>query len=148
MNEKICLNKKANYEYHILEKFVCGMVLQGSEVKSIRLGKASISEAYCYVKNGEVFVKNMHISEYKQSNKYDSHDPVRERKLLLKKKEIIKLSEKVSQKGLTIIPLAILLTDTGYMKLEIALAKGKHLYDKRETIKSRDLDLEIKRNKI
>jgi SsrA-binding protein len=124
------------------------MVLQGSEVKSIRLGKASISEAYCYVKNGEVFVKNMHISEYKQSNKYDSHDPVRERKLLLKKKEIIKLSEKVSQKGLTIIPLAILLTDTGYMKLEIALAKGKHLYDKRETIKSRDLDLEIKRNKI
>lgn len=146
--DNLVKNKKACYEYHILEKFVCGMVLQGSEVKSIRLGKASISEAYCYVKNGEVFVKNMHISEYKQSNKYDSHDPVRERKLLLKKKEIIKLSEKVSQKGLTIIPLAILLTDTGYMKLEIALAKGKHLYDKRETIKSRDLDLEIKRNKI
>jgi SsrA-binding protein len=146
--DNLVKNKKASYEYHILEKFVCGMVLQGSEVKSIRLGKASISEAYCYVKNGEVFVKNMHISEYKQSNKYDSHDPVRERKLLLKKKEIIKLSEKVSQKGLTIIPLAILLTDTGYMKLEIALAKGKHLYDKRETIKSRDLDLEIKRNKI
>jgi SsrA-binding protein len=146
--DNLVKNKKASYEYHILEKFVCGMVLQGSEVKSIRLGKASISEAYCYVKNGEVFVKNMHISEYKQTNKYDSHDPVRERKLLLKKKEIIKLSEKVSQKGLTIIPLSILLTDTGYMKLEIALAKGKHLYDKRETIKSRDLDLEIKRNKI
>lgn len=141
-------NKKATYEYHILEKYVCGMVLHGSEVKSIRLGKASVSESYCYIKNNEVFIKNMHISEYTQSNKYDSHDPIRERKLLLKKKEIIKLSEKVSQKGLTIIPLAILLTDTGYIKLEIALAKGKHLYDKREAIKSRDLELEIKRNKI
>ena len=141
-------NKKGYFEYHILEKFVCGMVLHGSEVKSIRLGKASIGEAYCYVKNNEVFVKNMHISEYSQSNKYDSHEPLRERKLLLKKKEIIKLAEKVSQKGLTIIPLAILLTDTGYLKLEIALAKGKHLYDKREAIKSRDLDLELKRTKI
>lgn len=144
--KSVVKNKKAYFEYQILEKLVAGIQLQGSEVKSVRNGKASISEAYCFIKDGELFVKGMHITEHKEGGKHNNHIPVRDRKLLLKKKEILKLSEKTAQKGLTIVPLELLISTTGFVKLEIGLAKGKNLYDKRQTIKERDLKRETERN--
>lgn len=144
--KSVVKNKKAYFEYQILEKLVAGIQLQGSEVKSIRGGKASISEAYCFLKDGEIFIKGMHITEHKEGGKHNNHVPVRDRKLLLKKKEILKLSEKTAQKGLTIVPLELLISKTGFVKLEIGLGKGKNLYDKRQTIKDRDLKRESERN--
>lgn len=141
----ITKNKKAFFEFTILEKLIAGIQLQGSEVKSIKRSNVSISEAYCYIKDGEIFIKGMHISEFKEGGTHNNHEPLRERKLLLKKKEIIKLQEKLSQKGLTIVPLCIILSDTGFIKIEIGLAKGKNLYDKKTTIKLRDLDRELKK---
>jgi len=143
--KSITKNKKAYFEYQILSKYVAGIQLKGSEVKSIKNNKVSILEAYCFIQNGEIFIKNMHISEHKEGGKHNNHEPIRDRKLLLKKKEIIKLNEDISKKGLTIVPLEIILSDTGFIKLEIGLAKGKNLYDKRVTIKERDLDRELKR---
>ena len=140
-------NKKAFYEFTILEKIVAGIKLVGSEVKSIRRSNVSIGEAYCYIQNGEMFIKGMHIAEFKEGGKYNNHEPVRERKLLLKKKEILKLHEKLSQKGLTIVPLCVILTKTGFIKLEIGLAKGKNLYDKRQSIKDKDIKREMERIK-
>ena len=139
----IVKNKKANFEYEIIQKLVSGIKLVGSEVKSIRNHKVSISESYCYIKGGEIFIKGMHISEYKESGNYDNHDPIRERKLLLNKLEIIKLSESLEQKGLTIVPLSVIINDNGLVKLEIGLARGKKIHDKRETIKKRDLEREL-----
>jgi SsrA-binding protein len=144
--KSIAKNKKAYFEYQILQKFVAGIQLQGSEVKSIRAGKVSIAEAYCFINNGEIFIKGMHVTEYKEGGKHNNHQPVRDRKLLLKKKEILKLQENISQKGLTIVPLEIILSDTGFIKLEIGLAKGKNLYDKRNSIKEKDLNRELERN--
>ncbi len=141
----IIKNKRAYFEYTIIDKYIAGIQLQGSEVKSIKDGKVSISEAYCFVTGGEIFIKGMHVSEYKQSGTHNNHIPVRDRKLLLKKKEIIKLSEKILQKGLTIVPLELILSDHGYIKLEIGLAKGKNLYDKRASIKSKDAKKEMER---
>lgn len=138
-------NRKANFEYEILEELVAGVVLMGTEVKSLKDGKASLSEAYCHIINDEVFIKEMHISEYKLI-KHTNHEPLRERKLLLKKGEILKLHKKIKERGLTIIPLSVHLTDTGYIKIKIALAKGKKVYNKKETIRLRDLDREQKRN--
>ena len=135
-------NKRANFEYYILETLLAGIQLTGTEVKSIRDKKASLSEAYCHIHNGEIFVKNMHISEYRQI-KHTNHDPLRDRKLLLKKQEINKLEKSVKEKGLTIIPLSIKLSDVGFIKLEIGLVKGKKVYDKRETIKERDAKREL-----
>jgi SsrA-binding protein len=144
--KKICVNKRAYFEYQILDKYTAGIKLQGSEVKSILAGKVSIVEAYCFIANDEIFIKGMHITEHKEGGKHNNHIPTRDRKLLMKKKEIIKLRENISQKGLTIVPLEVILTNTGFIKLEIGLAKGKNLYDKKQTIKLRDLDRDMKNN--
>lgn len=144
--KSIIKNKRGYYEYTILQKYIAGIKLQGSEVKSIRNGKVSISEAYCFISNGEIFIKGMNISEYKEGGKHNNHEPLRDKKLLLNKKEILDLKEKTSQKGLTIIPLEVILTDIGFFKIEIGLAKGKNLYDKRQTIKEKDIKREIQRS--
>jgi SsrA-binding protein len=144
--KSIISNKKAYYEYSILEKFIAGIKLVGSEVKSIRAGKASIVEAYCFIANDEIFIKGMHIAEHKEGGKHNNHTPIRDRKLLMNKKEIVKLKQQISQKGLTIVPLEVILTNTGFIKLEIGLAKGKNLHDKRESIKEKDLKRELERN--
>jgi len=138
-------NKKANFEYTILEKLTAGIQLQGTEVKSIREGKASISEAYCHFINGEIYIIGMHISEYKQI-KHTNHEPLRERKLLLKKREINKLSKSVKEKGLTVVPLSVSLSETGFIKIEIGLVKGKKLYDKRESLKEKDIKRQTEKN--
>lgn len=144
--KKICANKKAYFEFQILDKYIAGIQLQGSEVKSIKASKVSISESYCFITNGEIFIKGMNVTQHVQGGKYNNHEPVRDRKLLLKKKEILKLEELISQKGLTIIPLEVILSSTGFVKLEIGLAKGKNLYDKRNSIKDKDLKRESERN--
>lgn len=143
----ITKNKRAYFEYSILEKYIAGIKLQGSEVKSIKASKVSIVEAYCFIENDEAFIKGMHVSEHKEGGNHYNHVPVRDRKLLLKKKEIIKLKEKLQQKGLTIIPLEIILTTTGFIKLEIGLCRGKNLVDKREDLKKKDAVKEIARVK-
>jgi SsrA-binding protein len=135
------VNKKAKFEYEFLQTETCGIQLVGSEVKSIRDGKASISEGYCYFNNGELFVKGMNISDYGFGS---SHDTTRDRKLLLKRKELNNLENQLTN-GLTIIPYRLFLNDKGLIKMEIALARGKKLYDKRETIKNRDIDRDMKR---
>ena len=129
--------------FEFIDKFTAGIKLIGSEVKSIRNHKVSISEAYCYIKGGEVYIKGMNISEYKESGIHTNHDPIRLRKLLLNKKEIIKLDEEIQQKGLTIVPISLIINDKGLIKLEIALSKGKKLHDKRDSIKKRDLEREL-----
>ena len=144
--KSIIKNKKAYFEYQILEKFIAGIQLQGSEVKSVKAAKTSITEAHCILKDGELFVKGMHITEHKEGGKHYNHVPVRDRKLLLKRKEINKLIAKTEQKGMTIIPLEILITPKGLIKVEIGLAKGKNLYDKRNSIKEKDLKRESERN--
>jgi SsrA-binding protein len=136
------VNKKAKFEYEFLQTETCGIQLVGSEVKSIRNGKASISEGYCYFNNGELFVKGMNISDYGFGS---SHDTTRERKLLLKRKELNSLENQLTN-GLTIIPYRLFLNDKGLIKVEIALAKGKKLYDKRDSIKSRDIERDMKRD--
>lgn len=146
MSKLIVKNKKAFFDYQILSKINAGIQLKGSEVKSVRNSDVNISEAYCIIVENEMFVKNMHISEHKQGGVHNNHEPLRPRKLLLKKKEIIELAEKSAQKGLTIIPLAIVLSDTGFVKLELGLAKGKKIYDKRVSIKEKDLKRETERS--
>lgn len=131
-------NKKARFQYEILDKYTAGIVLTGTEIKSIRSSKASIAESFCeFSENGELFVVNMTIQEYAFGNYYN-HKPKATRKLLLNKKELKKLNKEVQNTGLTIIPLRLFINEKGYAKLDIALAKGKKLYDKRETIKDRD----------
>lgn len=136
------INKKAKFEYEFIQTEIAGIQLVGSEVKSIRGGKASISEGYCYFNNGELFVKGMNISDYGYGS---SHDTTRDRKLLLKRKELKNLENQLTN-GLTIIPYRLFLNDKGLIKMEIVLVKGKKLYDKRETIKKRDVDRDMKRN--
>lgn len=131
-------NKKARFQYEILDKYTAGIVLTGTEIKSIRNSKASIAESFCeFNADGELFVINMTIEEYLYGTYYN-HKPKAERKLLLNKKELQKLEKEVNLKGNAIIPLRLFINDKGYAKLEIALAKGKKLFDKRETIKDRD----------
>lgn len=142
----IIKNKKAYFEYQILEKFIAGIQLQGSEVKSIKASKTSIAEAHCFLKDGELFVKGMHVTEHKEGGRHYNHAPVRDRKLLLKRKEINKLIAKTQQKGMTIVPLEVLVTPKGLVKIQIGLAKGKNLYDKRHSIKEKDLKRESERN--
>jgi len=141
----IVKNKKAYFEYTIVDNFTAGLQLKGSEVKAIKNGDVNITEAYCYIFNNEIFIKNMHVSEHKQGGKHNNHEPLRERKLLLTKKEINNLSEKVKQVGFTIVPLSIILSPTGYIKLEIGLAKGKKLFDKKESIRLKDLNMDLKK---
>lgn len=137
-------NKKASFQYFLEDKYVAGIQLTGTEIKSIRSGKASLAEAYCNFIGDELFVINMHITEYEMGTIYN-HDPKRNRKLLLNRKELKKLQIKVNEKGYTIIPTVLFINDRGLAKLEIALAKGKHLYDKRDDIKKRDINREIER---
>jgi len=138
-------NKKAEYEYQILERYTAGIQLLGTEVKSIRDMKASISEAYCHFINNEIFIIGMHVSEYRQI-KYTNHEPLRNRKLLLKRKEIDKLAKSIKEKGLTIVPLFVYLTITGFIKIEIGLVKGKKIHDKRESIKEKDIKRQLEKN--
>lgn len=137
-------NRRASFEYSFIDTFVAGLVLKGTEIKSIRMGKANVSDAYCYINNGELFVKNLNISAYDNGTHYN-HDPLRERKLLLSKREIRKLENQLKDKGLTIVVTSLFIADNGYAKLGIALAKGKKLYDKRESIKERDVTREMQR---
>ena len=140
-------NKKARFEYEILDKYVAGIVLTGTEIKSIRESKARITESFCeFNDKGELFVINMYIEEYINGNVYN-HKPKSERKLLLNKRELKKLQKEVQNVGLTIIPLRLFLTDKGYAKLEIGLCKGKKLHDKRESIKDRENKRQLDRIK-
>lgn len=146
MNDVHIKNRKAGYEYEILDKLTVGIQLKGTEIKSIRCGNASINEAYCQIKNDELFVVNMHIAEYELGT-YANHEPKRERKLLLHKSELLKWKKKVAEKGQTIIPTLIFISDKGKAKLNIALAQGRKLHDKRENIKEKDTKREIARLK-
>jgi SsrA-binding protein len=137
-------NRKAYHEYFFEAKYIAGLVLTGTEIKSLRLGKASFNDSFCYFNDGELFVKSLHIAEYSFGT-YNNHDTVRERKLLLNKNELRKLEGKTTEKGYSIIPLKIFLTEAGLFKMEIGLGRGKKLYDKRETIKERETDRDIKR---
>ena len=137
-------NRKAYYEYNIEAKYIAGLVLSGTEIKSLRAGKASFNDSYCIFNKGELFVKSLHISEYNYGTIYN-HEPMQERKLLLHKKELRKLENKIKEKGYTIVPLKIFITGKGFAKMEIGLGKGKKIYDKRETIKARESDREVKR---
>lgn len=130
-------NKRAKFEYQLLDKFVAGIQLGGTEIKSIRNSKASILEAYCVVEDGQVFIRNMHITEYENASFYQ-HKPRADRKLLLNKREIDKLDKKIKLKGYSIVPLRLFINDKGLAKLEIALAQGKKLYDKRQDLKAKD----------
>ena len=137
-------NKRASFEYFFIEKYIAGIQLTGTEIKSLREGKANITDAYCSFTNNELFVRNMHISEYTYGT-YLNHPPKRERKLLLNKRELHKLLNKLKEQGITIIPTFLFINDRGFAKIEIALAKGKKLYDKRETLKTKDAKREIDR---
>ncbi len=139
----IANNKKAYHEYFVDEVFEAGLALLGTEVKSLRMGQVSIKEAYCRIRNGEAFVDNMNISPYEQGNR-ENHDPLRQRKLLLHRDEIDKLSKKVDEKGLTLVPTKIYFKNS-LAKLEIGVCRGKKLYDKRETLKSKQADREASR---
>ena len=137
-------NKAAYHEYFIEQKLTAGLVLTGTEVKSLRAGKASFNDAYCFFQNGELYVKSLHISEYKLGTIYN-HLPTQDRKLLLTKRELKKWEGKIKEKGYTIVPLKIYFTKEGWAKLDIGLGKGKQVHDKRQTIKERDTKREIQR---
>ena len=137
-------NRRASFDYEFIETFQAGIVLTGTEIKSIRAGKASLVAAYCYFNNNELYVKNMHIAEYWWGS-WGKHDPRRERKLLLTKKELTRLSRSVKEKGLTIVGVKLYIADNGYAKLLIALARGKMEYDRRASIKEKDLRREMER---
>jgi SsrA-binding protein len=137
-------NKKASYEFEFIDKFVAGLVLTGTEIKSIREGKVSLTEAFCYFRRDELYIKQMHIAPYIMAASYN-HDAVRERKLLLNRKELNKLQTKYAEKGLSIIPLRIFINDRGLAKVEIALAKGKKIHDKRDSIKEKDVKRDLQR---
>ena len=130
-------NRKARFEYEFFEVFTAGIQLQGTEIKSLRAGNANLAEAYCYVQKSEVWITGMYIAEY-QYGSYMNHDPKRLRKLLLNKKEINKISSAIQNVGITIVPLKLYITEKGWAKIDIALAKGKKLHDKREDLKQKD----------
>jgi SsrA-binding protein len=135
------INRKVSHEYFFVDTFVVGVKLMGSEVKSIRDGKVSLVDAYCYFNEGELYVKGMNIPEYRQSY---THEPIRDRKLLMKKKELVKLQKELI-KGLTIVPYKLFTNDRGLIKMEIVLSKGKKLYDKKESLKEKDIKREMMR---
>jgi SsrA-binding protein len=137
-------NKKASHDYEFLEKYIAGIKLYGTEIKSIRLGKAALSDSYCFFSDGELYLRGMHISEYWWGN-LNNHDPLRDRKLLLTKRELNKIERKTKESGLTIIVLKVFINDRGLAKAEIAISKGKKEYDKRETLKRKDSERELDR---
>lgn len=145
INKKVNIkNKRASFEYFFLDTFTAGMVLTGTEIKSIRQGKVNFQDAYCLFMDGELFVRSLHISPYTEGTHYN-HDPIRDRKLLMTKRELRKLEENLKDQGLTVIPVRLFTSDRGLAKMEIALAKGKKLYDKRDSIKERDAKRETDR---
>jgi SsrA-binding protein len=137
-------NRSAYHHYFIDAKYEAGMVLLGTEVKSLREGKASFNDSYCQIHQGEMWLKSLHIAQYTHGTT-SNHDPLRDRKLLLQKRELRKIEGKLKEKGFTLIPLAIRFTEKGLAKIEVGLAKGKKLYDKRESIKQKDVAREMKR---
>ncbi|MBN8575354.1 MAG: SsrA-binding protein SmpB [Cyclobacteriaceae bacterium] len=140
-------NKQATFNYELLDKFIAGIVLRGTEIKSIREGKINLQDGYCYFSRGELFVKGINITPYAQGTHYN-HEAMRERKLLMKKSEIVKLEGKVEEKGLALIPVRLFINNKGLAKLELGLGKGKKLHDKRESIKERDVKRELNRIKL
>lgn len=145
MSENVYIkNRPATFEYAIEDRLKAGIVLTGSEIKSVRNGKVSFNDSYCLFTNGELWIKSLHIAEYVNAG-YAGHTPVHDRKLLLQRKELNKWLAKVKEKGYTIVPLAMFINENGYAKVEIGLGKGKKLHDKRESIKSRDVEREVKR---
>jgi len=141
--KSVAVNKTVSHDYLILETFEAGMALVGSEVKSVRAGQVSLKESYAEVRNGEVFLVKCHISPYEAANIFN-HDPLRDRKLLLHRREIKRLAGKTQERGLTIVPTKVLINDKGRVKLELALVRGKRVHEKREAIKKRDTDREIR----
>ena len=137
-------NRQAYHEFFIDAKYEAGMVLLGTEVKSLRNGRASFNDSYCLIHKGEIWLKSLHIAEYTHGN-MNNHDPLRDRKLLLEKREIKKIEAKLKEKGFTLVPLRIYFNEKRFAKIEIGLAKGKKLHDKRESIKQKDVDREMKR---
>jgi SsrA-binding protein len=137
-------NKKASHDYEFIENFVAGIILSGTEIKSLRLGKATLADSYCFFSNGELFIKGMHIAEYWWGN-LNNHDPLRERKLLLTSRELRKIERKIKESGLTIIVIKVFINDKGLAKAEIAISKGKKEYDKRETLRKKDAAREMDR---
>ncbi|MBS1777116.1 MAG: SsrA-binding protein SmpB [Bacteroidetes bacterium] len=145
-NDKVYIkNRPATFEYAIEDRLTAGIILTGSEIKSVRNGKISFNDSYCLFLHDELWLKSLHIAEYVNSG-YAGHEPTRERKLLLNKKELRKWQQKIKEKGLTIVPLAMFINENGFAKVEIGLGRGKKLHDKRETIKGREADREIKRH--
>jgi SsrA-binding protein len=138
-------NKRAGYEYFLIQEYTAGIQLTGTEIKSIREAKANIGDAYCTFNGDELFVINMHIAEYGYGS-YNNHEPKRDRKLLLTRRELRKLQTKVKERGFTIVPTLLFINEKGLAKLNISLARGKHHYDKRETLKKRDIKREIERS--
>ncbi len=137
-------NRRAKFDFQFLDTFTAGLVLKGTEIKSIREGKAGLADSYCFFRNDELFVRNLHIGEYQNASFY-KHDPLRERKLLLSRQELNKLLKKVKDQGLTIVPVKLFISENGYAKLNIALAKGKKEFDKRNDIKKKDIEREMSR---
>jgi SsrA-binding protein len=137
-------NKRAEFDYEFLEKYTAGIALFGTEIKSIRAGKASLVDSYCYFIGNELYIRGLHISEYWWGN-LNNHDPKRERKLLMTRKELNKLNKKIKEKGLTIIASKLYIAENGYAKLVVGLARGKKSYDKRESIKEKDIKRDLKR---
>ena len=137
-------NRQAYYDFFIEDKYDAGMVLTGTEVKSLRAGRASFNDSYCYFHRGEMWVKSLHIAEYSHGTS-SNHDPLRERKLLLNKKELRKIESKIKEKGITVVPLRIFFSEKGIAKMELGLGKGKKIFDKRDTIKQRDNEREMKK---
>jgi SsrA-binding protein len=149
MSEKIVKkvdirNRRASFEYFFLEEFTAGMALTGTEIKSIRQGKVNFLDAYCLFMDGELYIRSLHISPYTEGTHYN-HDPMRDRKLLITKRERKRLTENLKDQGLTIIPVRLFTSERGFAKLHIALAKGKKLYDKRDSIKEKDIKRENER---
>ena len=140
------INRKAKFEFHFVQEFDAGIMLTGTEVKSLREGNGNLSDAYCYFKDGELFVKSMFIAEYSHGN-VNNHEPRRDRKLLLRKNELKKLERRVNEKGMTIVPYKVFFSERGLVKLRIALAQGKSSYDKRISIRERDAKRELDRIK-
>jgi SsrA-binding protein len=147
MNKKgniVIKNKRAEFDYEFLERYTAGIVLAGTEIKSIRAGKANLVDSYCYFSGEELYIRGLHISEYWWGN-LNNHDPKRERKLLMTRKELNKLHKKIKEKGLTIIASKLYISENGYAKLAIGLVRGKKSYDKRESIKEKDIKRDLKR---
>lgn len=140
------VNRRASFEYQFIHKYIAGIALLGTEIKSIREGNVNLADAYCFFRDEELYVRNMHIGNYKQGT-HSNHEPLRIRKLLLKKAELRKLRSKSQDQGVSIVPVRLFLSETGYAKLEIALAQGKKLFDKRESLKKKDIEREMQRMK-